>query len=619
VSRWAGTPLLLLLPLLWQAGFTLAARATGGSANRRLALLLAPGCAGAAWLFAIHCIGLATHSFYVGLFAGTSALAGLGAWSWYRTDLETPDPSLPRRRGVAAWKWIALLLAIAAIAGPEVRWSEHDECLVTGHVSLPLEIQNGIYPPRYSSFPQFEVRYHYAVDLAAAVASTLLGRLPMQPTVHLLAVALWGYSFLLLWTLGESLIGGAWAGPITGFGVLLAGGAPYFCRGLKPLSLYLISDCGPGGTWITPPLISNFLQHPWSLGIPIFVIILLLLPFLHTEAGNPWWWATFSLLFAMLSLSQAVLFACLLPTVVVAAWVAGDRKLRRLVVLLVWAAGILVTARLMHGFFAPGLEPKAGSIEFQPFWRETTLRGWLSWNWDAMGLMLPFGIAGFFLLPRTASRWVLAILAAGGLLARNLLKYSHSWDIVKFSMVSQIALALLSAALIVRALQQRGTRLLGVAGLLLCTFFGIGWSAALAFDMPSVWFCRDLTPLPTVPDQAAIAFLRNQVREGEGVFTTQFPDAYAIYGGLGTPSWDWGIASFGFSPELFALRKELVEHPPSEPGPYLKQSFRWIVVRDSEPRQEADVARWAREGKAELAVELPPLRVYRISSPDGSR
>jgi hypothetical protein len=190
---------------------------------------------------------------------------------------------------------------------------------------------------------------------------------------------------------------------------------------------------------------------------------------------------------------------------------------------------------------------------------------------------------------------------------------------VKFSMVSQIALALLSAALIARALQHRGTRILGVAGLLGCTFFGVGWSAALALDMPSLWFCRNLTPLPTVPDQAAIAFLRTHVREGEGVFTVQFPDAYAVYGGLGTPSYDWGIASFGFSSDLFTRRKELFEHPPSDPDPYLEQSFRWIVVRDSEPRQEADVARWAREGRAELAAEIPPLRVYRIKSRDGSR
>ncbi len=514
-----------------------------------------------------------------------------------------------------------MLVAIAAIAGPELRWSEHDECLVTGHVSLPLQIQNGIYPPRYSTFPQFEVRYHYAIDLAAAVFSTLLGRLEMQPSVHLLAVALWAYTFLLLWTLGQRLVAGAAAGPVMAFGVLLAGGAPYFSRSW-PLSLYLISDSGPGGTWITPPLISNFLQHPWSLGIPIFLLILLLLPLLETEPRNPWWWAAFSLLFAMLSFSQAVLFACLLPTIVVAAsWSAGpDRRLAATCwSSAVWALGILVVARLLHGFFTPGTEPKAGSIDFQPYWQETSIEAWLTWNWDAMGLILPLGVAGFFVFPKGAGRLVLLILAAGGLLARNLLAYSHSWDIVKFSMVSQIALALLASALLARAMQRRATAVLGALGLVGCIFFGVGWSAALALDMPGLWFCKELTPRPPAADQATIAFLRAHVREGEGVFTTQFPDAYAVYGGLGTPSWDWGIASFGFSQSLFDQRRDLVDHLKLEPGPYLAQSFRWIVVRDNEQRLKDAAARWSDAGQAQLAAEFPPLKIYRLLSlPDGT-
>lgn len=100
LSRFAAVPLLSLLPLVWRAGLGLARRATR---DERLARFLAPGAALALWAVAVHAIGLARHSFYLGLFLGTLLCAGLGLWSYLRKETpipQTPSPPAGERAGV---------------------------------------------------------------------------------------------------------------------------------------------------------------------------------------------------------------------------------------------------------------------------------------------------------------------------------------------------------------------------------------------------------------------------------------------------------------------------------------------------------------------------------------
>jgi len=618
LSRFAAVPLLSLLPLVWRAGLGLARRATR---DERLARFLAPGAALALWAVAVHAIGLARHSFYLGLFLGTLLCAGLGLWSYLRKETpipQTPSPPAGERAGVrgplrrtSPWMWVGMAAATLVLLGPELRYSEHDECLNSGHISIPLEMQNGVYPPRNLTFSNYEIRYHYAADLVAAALSSMLGRLNMVASVHLLALLLWAYTFSLFWLLGERFVGGGAGPPVMAFGVLFAGGAPFFCHDYSPLSSFLVSDCHAAGTWITPPVISNFLQHPWSLGIPLFAGILLLLPGRATGWRNPWWWGLLSLLCLLLSFAQVVLFVCLLPAIVVTAATRGWwLSLRRLLVLAVWAALVFAGARLLHGFFASVAEPKGTALAFQPIWRDTPLREVLSWNLQSLGLLLPLGLLGLWALRR--ERLLLSVLAVGGLLARNLFRYEHSWDIVKFSMVTQLALAVLACAALAQAFASRRLRIPGGAAFATMIFFGVTWPAALTLDLRGIFFCKQIDGPPPPADQQAIDLLRPLVREGEAVYRTDHGNVYALYGGIPQPHWDWGVESFGFSQSLYDERHRLLADPPDSPAAFRAQGFRFLVLGPSDAKLAGFAARWAQQGKARLLAKFPPLEVYRL-------
>ena len=597
-SRWAAVPLCLLLPLLWRAGLALVRLATS---DVLLARVLAPGVALAMWLLATHAFGLVAHSFYLGLYAGTAVPAALGLWS-----LRRKLPAELSTERTTPWMWLGALVSVGLLVGP-VLWSKHDECLLVGHVSIPNEIENGVYPPRHLTFPNYELRYHYGVDLAAAAVSSVLGRLDVYTTVHLLALALFGYAFCLYWLLGERLIGGRAAGPVTATCVLFAGGAPYFCRSAHNATDYWTSVCIRGPTWITPPMTSNFLQHPWSLGLLLFAMIFLVLIRLGPALPSRWGWLLLGLLTAILSLAQTTLFICIIPCIVAAGSLEGRRpSAGRLARYVGWAVAMIVAARLLHGFLAPTAEPAQGRLGYHPFWSETTPREFLLWHLEGLGALLPLGLAGFFFL--RSQRVLLGLLAGGGLLVRDLFKYWPGWNIVKFSMVSQLALAILAAAVLTAALSRRRWWPLGIAGLVGCTFFGFAWSMALTVKLPT----RNCLPhAPTGADEAAITFVRQRVAGGEGVFRSENADVYAILGGLPQPSWDWGTRGFGFSDSLYAERQRVLDHP-DDLDALRNQGFRWLVLGPHDARALAAARRWTDEGRAELAAEFPPLMVYRL-------
>ncbi len=499
-GRWIGLPLALLLPLVWRAGLALVRHATG---DVRLSRFLAPGVALVMWLLGVHVAGLLTHSFYAGLALGTIVPAALGLASLRRAL--PADPSADR---TLWWMWPSAAMAVALMVGP-TSWNKHDECLVVGHLSIPAEMLNGVYPPRHLTFPNYEIRYHYGIDLAAAMVSAVLGRLDVQTSVHLLSLALFGYAFCLYWLLGERLLGGRASGPVTAVCALFAGGAPYFCRPGRPLD-YWTSACRRGGAWLMPPMPSNFFQHPWSLGLPLFAMLLLLWlrvgPGGPDELANDAWprggltgrrpcgWLLLGLITAVLSFSQATLFVCVVPSLVLVGSLSGRRlSAPRLAKYLAWAAAMALSARLLHGFLAPVAEPARASIALHTFWGETTPGEWLRWHAESLGALLPIGVLGFFFVPRQRS--LLALLAAGGLLTRDLFKYGTTWDIVKFSMVTQLALGILAAAAILAAFSRRRGWPLGAAGVAACTFFGFAWTVTLSLGPPKS-SCVPAAPAP---------------------------------------------------------------------------------------------------------------------------
>ncbi|HLK39180.1 MAG TPA: hypothetical protein VKU41_20605 [Polyangiaceae bacterium] len=605
-SRWVAVPLVGLVPYVWRAGVALA---WAGTRDGPLARFLGPAVGLALWLLVIHAVGLVSSSFYTGLFVGTLLVAA-GGWQAGR---RRPRRPLSGRRD--PWMWLAAAGAIALLVLPEIRYSKHDECLITGHLSVPAEMQNGIYPPRHLSFATYELKYHYGVDLLGAVGSTLFGRADVHATVHVVALLLWGYSFCLWWLVGERLVGGRLAGPVTATCVTFAGGAPFLCRPVPSASItYYTSFCKEGGIWITPPFVSNFLQHPWSLGVPLFAALLLVSARFEGRELRPATWVLVSVLTEFLSLAQVVLFSSFVPCFVVA--YASTRRAHwasRLSRGVAWAVVMGVGARCLHGFFAPAQEPSAGGIALHPFWDDATPDEWARWHVAGLGALLPLGAAGLWVLRR--QRWLLGPMAGGGLLVRDAFVHRASWNIVKFSVVSQIALAVLAAAVVTFALSRPRWpwRVAGAGALALCTFFGFSWPLALALQRPP----PDCLP-PALPeaDRSAVDYLRARIAAGESVFRSEHADAYAVYGGLPQQTVDWGVASFGFGDSLHDRRRRLLANP-GDLDELLRQGFRWLVLGPPDGVRLRVADGWVREGRADLAVEFPPLRVYRLrpSSP----
>ena len=116
---------------------------------------------------------------------------------------------------------------------------------------------------------------------------------------------------------------------------------------------------------------------------------------------------------------------------------------------------------------------------------------------------------------------------------------------------------------------------------------------------------------PSLADQQAIAWLRGRVGAREGVFRSERPETYALYGGLPQTSWDWGVESFGFSNSLYEARKHLLSN--ISPLALQQQNFRWIVVGPADKGLSQTLETWAQNGQAEMAVEFPPLKIYKLN------
>ncbi len=599
VPWYGGLPLLLLLPFVWRSGLMLARLATR---DERLARFLSVGLAIALWLLSIHVVGLLSHSFFVGLFAGTVLTAAPGAFTFKRIvpDVKPADSTSP-------WLWVGMVAMMALIAWPQLRFEEHDECEPFGHVGTAQEIEAGDYPPRYPWFPAYEVRYHYGIDLATASVSAVLGHADISRTLHVITIALWGCAFSLLWLLGECMLGGALGGAVTASTTLLAGGFQLFCRSPNPLSLLLMGDCSPTGSWINPPFLSNFLQHPWTLGTPIGAAALLIF---SLRRSNDWlWFAALWLLLTMLSLSQFAFFATLTAALCAAGCFEGWRPSPKLILRfgLLFVATVLAASQL-HGFFAHGAEPKGQHFRMQLFWTAHPFSEWLAWNVQSVAFLIPLGLLGLIVMRK--GRLLPAFLGFGGIVFANL--FTDQNALFKLTTVAEIGLGLLASGGIVWMLRRKALLPVGAAALVACTTFSLCWAFAVGSDLPGLWYCKDLLSPPSPADQQAIAFLRRQAKPGELIFRAGEQNAkrYTLYGGLTEPYFDYNVFSHGFSSQLVNDRDKLMAHPSASPEPYLAQRFHWFVVEPNDREVSENLEHWKESGSAELRAEFPPLRVY---------
>jgi len=588
-----------------------------------LARLATPAVGVAAWLVAVHVVGLLARSFTWGLWLGTAG-AGIVAAVVALPRLQLDVPPVP---ALSSAMWGPAIAGTLLLAPAALGWSFHDELWQVGHQSIASQIQNDIYPPRHGVFPAYPLRYHYGFDLLVAMVGAIT-RLPVARAIDLVTIAAWAYAWCIAWGIGERLLGArrGWIMPIA---VLLAGPFTRLSPTLgAPEGIFrLLGLVKSGGALLNPPLASYFFQHPWALGIPLSLAALWLA--LDDHHGRPAWRAVVIFtLFLALAISQIVLFLSLLPALSLMQGVLHIRRRPR--ESLAWIAGatlVIALASRLGGFFAPVPFPVSADIQFHPWSQTGHAASNFLWTALSLGWTLPLGVTGLALLFRHRTAWglVLASMSIGSLLVLNLLRYVHSWDIAKFATLALFALAICSSVAIARlwAVPSRPlVRATAFTCLLLVASPGLGFLACFttsARGIPSQIFAHQPPPLAE-DDVAALAWLRRHVRAGDLVLCApEMAPRCAQVGGLPQLQIDSGTMGFSIPAEIRRRRETINREAPADPRAYRAEGVRWMVVPDDSQFPSPDrVAEWRRRGAIEEIRRFGSLAIYAIQAGDAA-
>ena len=345
----------LTLPGIWLGSGAVTAVLDGDRAVRRI---LQPAVALAGWIVGVQLASLACHSFWIGLPVGMILLSAIGWGLWWRSSgmaasAMPPGPESPtvarpaaashgpagtfgqtsrgarqsEAAGFSPAMWWSMALVTLPIAIIAVRGHFADELGANGHLGFISELQNDYFPPRFLCLPEFTLRYHYGFDLLCA-GLTAISRITADWAIDLVTIFGWTYSWCLLWVLGDRLSNELRAGFWTSLATLLGSGAAVFlCWIPDNLSLYyrLSGTFSLGtGTHVNQPTVSNMFQHPFSLGVPLAMAVLLLVQ-LPAERRLTARDVAIGLLLAALSLTQTILFVTLLGTLAVTEVLASRR------------------------------------------------------------------------------------------------------------------------------------------------------------------------------------------------------------------------------------------------------------------------------------------------------
>ena len=365
---------------------------------------------------------------------------------------------------------------------------------------------------------------------------------------------------------------------------------------------------------LNPPMISYFFQHPLALGLPLAVCATLII--LDRWRAGFVRYISLALLLAALSFSQAVVFAALAGAIPVAE-VFSDLSftLRRVAGVAAAVVVALLVGRAAGGLFLPPPDGMGLSISLQAG-VAATLIDTIVWHVLTYGLLLPLGACGFFFLPR--GRLFLALLLAGSLGVLNLLRYAHSWDLVKFGTVAALALSIATSATVARVFALRPA-LLGVTlGLLLVgvTADGLAFPLLFALDakgIPLAMYPKEPSRPPSSEDLQAIAWLRGRVSADEIVYRKlSAAIAYDHVGGLAVPWYDGLTDTFGFSRQRMERRRRLLVEPSPDPDAYDSERIGWFVLGPGDSLLSRYVDDWTERGRARVEARFGSLRIVRL-------
>ena len=396
---------------------------------------------------------------FAGILLGSFGRALLGAWAVALALVPLSVRLYRRRRGADPLErparstrlaMILVLVPLVLLVGMLALFTcFHDEIIVTGHLSVVGSIARGVYPPVYLAFPDVPYKYHYGFDALAAVVARL-GGAGTALSVDVVAMALFVFGFLLAWSALHELTGrplAAWLGALW---LTLGGGMAVLLVWLGAFEGTLAAALQQenivfAGAAVNPNMLSYFFQHPFALGVPLFVAAVYLYVRFVTEERLALL-ALVSAVMGALALAQICLFTilcCGLLVFPLVAAVTRTRPLRRLAL----PTACCLLAGLALAWLGGGFFVATDAIERAVFVRPAfgAVRGGLAA--DLLWMLASGGWALLLLVPAAllaaARRRPLAlftsVMALGALLVPHLFYYDRTWDIIKFLTVSYVA------------------------------------------------------------------------------------------------------------------------------------------------------------------------------------
>jgi hypothetical protein len=522
--------------------------------------------------------------------------------------------------------WSAVICTLLLLPSVVLKDAWDKLSIVTGHFSITEQIVNGIYPPRHLTFANVVLPYHYGVDTLFAMVRSAF-RLRFDIAIDLVITVLFFYSALLYGHIGVRLFGKK-VGPFAAFLGTFSSGFPYIF--------------GFGFGDMPEPVVSNWFQQPWTLGIPMFLTLFLILTNIETEKkASHSSLAAIMIVTIVLGMAQTALYGIFVGSIFV--WAAltwliaivrstgreSPKRPHHLIdIVYAVAAGAFVslfisqTSSLILSAVSESIVPRDGVLKGS--WSQMIL-----WNLQAFSVPLLCGIMGMI---RARKMYMPAlIMALSALFVFNRYTYLYSWDIVKFTQVAWLPLAIFAggylAYLLTHARYYWRVAVLFPALCLVIANMVFLWrwdiegfrawnTGENVGEHTALWLEFPRKNIP--PDFVnALAWVRQRVRAGE---ITMFPseerttDA-VVLAGLPVLLSGWGDYSLGFSSEDISRRDSLYKNTSSDAYlQYVNEGVRWIVFS-----QESNIApqiyEWLSQQLIKPVAQFGDTIVYEFTFP----
>ncbi|NUM36203.1 MAG: hypothetical protein HUU50_16800 [Candidatus Brocadiae bacterium] len=611
-----GPSIMLLLPLLPGIYFLaniLMQKACGACED---IALFSPGVSLTLWLFFTHAFSLLLKNFALGLVASTVFLSFVGYFIFLQKKSSLKIFSSLPRAFMCAW-----ILCVLFLVPSIFFWDFHDKMgSYSSHFSTTSQILNNIYPPRDFCFPDKLLNYHYGINTLFAMV-TVLTRIPLDISIDIVTLFLWGYFLLLLASFGKKMFGEKAAIPCMILSAFVSG-FPWVAGKNTSITYMLLGFYQIGNTDINPPLCSYFFQHPWTIGSPLAILIFLLLKiYEEKQIKNSFFCILLCLFCSTLSFSNMTLFLSLTATVGIYYFykLFLDKKdyshkffiFLTLVIVIGFAyflsgfSNSIFHAQEMENFkigFALG--GIAGDFESN-----------ILWNLASFGFVLPLGIIGLFFLP--SMKEIFLILALGGIFISNNLRYASSWDIVKFATLAQLALSFPMAALLIRICKIPLGKLLSLCLGFFAIAWGISFHTVFFLSLPNNVYAESfrnssIAKSVTQEEVAAISWLRKNISAGEIVLSEYKNSLAYIYLGGFPQLWIDSITqAYGFSQKLLERRHFFMKNFVSDYDLYKKENVRWVIAdRNNSGKISSLVEMWKEKKYIEQKASFGTIGVY---------